>query len=160
MKNTKKAFLWITNILDQKEITYKISGGLAARLYGVNRDLADIDIEIADQDILSIIEDVKPYIVFGPARYKDLNWDLELMTLLYEEQEIDIAGINSKIFNQATGKWEKYPGNLNDVTIIEIYGKKVPVESIKSLITYKSKLAREVDLEDIKQLKELVAKGQ
>lgn len=159
MKNTKKAFLWIINILEQKEIIYKISGGLSARLYGVNRDLADIDIEIADQDILSIVEDVKPYIIFGPARYKDLNWDLELMTLLYEGQEIDIAGINSKIFNQNTGKWEKCPSNIHDVTIIEIYGKKVPVEPIKSLIAYKSKLAREVDLEDIKQLQEIAANG-
>lgn len=63
MKNTEKAFLWIINILEEKRIIYKISGGFAARVYGVNRELADIDIEIKDADISKIVENVKPYII-------------------------------------------------------------------------------------------------
>lgn len=159
MKNTKNALIWITNILERKEIIYRISGGLAARLYGVNRDLADIDIEIAEQNIPLIVKEVKPYITFGPDRYRDSNWDLELMTLLYEEQEIDIAGINSKIFNKTTAKWEDRLGDLRDIKLMEIYNKNIPVESIESLINYKTKLARIVDLEDVKQLKKLIFNG-
>ena len=156
MKNTEKAFLWVTDILEKKGIVYKISGGLAARTYGVNRELADIDIEIADKDIDMIVGDVKPYVIFGPARFIDADWDLELMTLSYAGQEIDIAGSDAKIFNKITGQWENCSGDSKSIELKEIFGKKVPVESRESLIVYKSKLSREVDLEDIKQLKRII----
>jgi len=152
MKNTKAAFHWITNILEQHNIVYKISGGFAARIYGVDRELADIDIEVEDANILKIAEDVKPFIIFGPARYTDNNWDLELITLKYEGQEVDIFGTKAKIFNHETKQWEPCPGNLKSIEIKEVFGKSVPVESKESLIAYKSKLAREVDIEDVKQL--------
>ncbi|RJQ26550.1 MazG-related protein [Candidatus Parcubacteria bacterium] len=153
MKNTEHAFHWIVDILERHGITYRISGGLAARAYGVNRELADIDIEIADADIPNIVDDVKPYIIFGPARYNDEHWDLELMTLNYEDQEIDIAGIKAKIFNSETKQWEPCSDNLESIEIKEVFGRKVPIESMDSLIAYKTKVGREVDLEDIEQLK-------
>jgi hypothetical protein len=153
MKNTEKAFLWIIEILEENNIPFKISGGFAACAYGVNRELADIDIEVNDKDILLISHEVKSYITHGPYRYKDNNWDLELMTLQYEGQEIDIAGIGAKIFNKESGDWENSSTDLTNYELIEIYGKKVPVEKIDSLITYKTKLSREVDIEDVRQLK-------
>jgi len=153
MRETEKAFLWITDILEQKRIAYRISGGFAARVYGVERELADIDIEIADKDISLIVDDVKPYIIFGPGRYEDENWNLNLMTLQYLEQEIDIASTDAKIFNQKTKLWQNWVTKLSDFEIKEVYGKKIPVEPIESLISYKTNLAREVDLEDVRQLK-------
>lgn len=152
MKNTEKAFHWIIDLLEKRGIAYKISGGFAARLHGAKRELADIDIEVSDADVVKVAEEVKPFIIFGPDRYIDENWDLELMTLSYEEQEIDIAGIDAKIFNQKTKLWELCPGDLQTVVTKEAFGRQVPVESIESLITYKSMLAREVDLEDIRQI--------
>ncbi len=153
MKNTEKAFLWIIEILEENNIPFKISGGFAARAYGVNRELADIDIEVNDKDILLISDKVKTCITHGPYRYKDDNWDLELMTLQYEGQEIDITGIGARIFNKENGVWNNSSTDLNNYELIEIYGKKVPVEKIDSLIAYKTKLSREVDVEDIRQLK-------
>lgn len=152
MRETEKAFLWITDILERKAVTYRVSGGFAARIYGVNRELADIDIVIADNDIAIIAKEVKPYIIFGPARYLDENWDLNLMTLQYGGQEIDIASAGAKIFNQKTKLWESWVTALDDSEMKEVYGKKVPIEPIGSLIAYKTKLAREVDLEDVEQL--------
>lgn len=152
MKNTEKAFRWIIEILEQHYIAYKISGGLAARLHGAQRELADIDIEVADADVAKIAEEVRSYIVFGPTRYKDENWDLELMTLEYEGQEIDIAGIEAMIFDQKTESWVACPGDLTTIEVKEAFGRQVPVESLQTLISYKTMLGREVDREDIKQL--------
>lgn len=152
MKNTQAAFLWIVDILEQKGIKYKITGGFAARVYGVDRELADIDIEVEDSDLIKIVDDVKPYITFGPTRYKDDNWDLELMTLNYEGQEIDIAGAGAKIFNKAIHSWEDCHGNLDSIELKEVYEKLVSIESRDSLIAYKMKLGREVDVEDVRQL--------
>ena len=154
MKNTEKVFNWIIDILEQNNIKYKVSGGFAAKIYGVNRELADIDIEVSDVDIGQIAQTdkIRPYIVYGPNQYKDENWDLLLMTLNYEGQDIDIAGTGAKIFNTQTKWWECLDSNLDSLTIKEIYGRKIPIENIESLIAYKKKLAREVDLEDVKQL--------
>ncbi len=152
MRNTKKAFLWITDILEKHNISYKIWGGFAGRVYGVTRELADIDIEIPETDIPKILVDVKDYVIYGPERYTDANWDLELMTLRYEGQDIDISGVEAKIFNQTSGQWERCNDNLTKPNILEVYGKKVPIENIDTLIAYKTKLARDVDLEDVRQL--------
>ncbi len=158
MKDTKKAFLWIIDILEENKIVYKISGGFVARIYGVNRELADIDIEVSEKDIPTIARETKPYIKFGPERYKDENWDLELLTLEYEGQEIDIACAEANIFNQEKKEWEKTISNLRDADMTEVYGKVVPIEKMDTLINYKIKLGREVDIEDVKQLSEIKKK--
>lgn len=152
MKDPEKTFHWIIGILEKADIKYKISGGLAAQAYGVHRELADIDIEVADKDIKLIQEIVKPYIIFGPERYTDKDWDLNLMTLNHRGQEIDIAGTNAQIFDKESQSWENCPGDLETVEMKEIFGKIVPTESRDSLIAYKTKLARPVDIEDIRQL--------
>lgn len=153
MKDIEQAFHWIINILERHNIVYKISGGLAARVHGVNRELADIDIDVANRDIPKIVEDVKAHIIFGPDQYADAHWDLELMTLKYADQEIDIAGNEARIFNRGIRQWEDYASNLETVEIKQVFGREVPIESLVTLIGYKSKLARDVDLEDIRQLK-------
>ena len=158
IKDTEKAFLWIVNILEKHNIVYKISGGFAARLYGVDRELADIDIEVEDHSINLIAQHIpSEYIIYGPMLYKDENWELNLLTLLYEGQEIDIASVESKIFNQVSQQWESLEDTLDYVKFMDVFGKKVPVETIEKLIAYKSKLFRDVDQEDIRQLK-LLAK--
>jgi hypothetical protein len=39
--------------------------------------------------------------------------------------------------------------------MVEVYGKTVPVETIDRFIEYKAKLARDVDIEDVRQLIEI-----
>ncbi len=56
-KNTEAAFHWIIDILESHSIKYCISGGFAARVYGVERELADIDIVLNDSDISKIVDE-------------------------------------------------------------------------------------------------------
>ncbi|MFZ2522802.1 MAG: hypothetical protein WAW92_00245 [Minisyncoccia bacterium] len=46
MRNTEGALRWIVNILESKSIQFQVTGGFAAKLYGSQRELADIDIDI------------------------------------------------------------------------------------------------------------------
>jgi len=72
MKNkSKKAFKWIITVLRKNKIPFRITGGFAAKIYGSQRELADIDIEIPDSYFDKILPEVKKYIIFGPAKYKD-----------------------------------------------------------------------------------------
>lgn len=154
MKNTEKAFYWIVDILGTHHIPFQITGGMAARIYGSHRALADIDIDIPEEKFDDILIDVKEYIVFGPKRFVDENWDLLLMTLNYEGQEIDICSDRVKIHNAKTGEWQENRTDFLHSENHEIYGILVPVIKKDKLIEYKQILNRQVDAEDIKEILE------
>ncbi len=153
MKNTENAFIWITDLLESLSIPYQITGGFAARVYGVDRPLADIDFDVPEASIQKIVESSKPYITYGPTRYNDDTFDIELLTLEYEGQEIDIAGFGSgRIYDKTMNEWIDDEVDLSAAVDLQIFRKKTPVISKQNLIMYKKKIAREVDLEDVKQL--------
>ena len=155
MKNTEEALKWIVNILRKHKIPFEIRGGFAAKIYGSTRELADIDIQIKNTKIESIILDIKNYVIFGPKRYKDRNWDLLLLTLRYKGQVIDISGLGLvKIFNKINKKWENLSFNPLRTIKKEICNIQVPVISVEDLIKYKNKLRRRVDLQDVKEILE------
>lgn len=153
MSNTKEALVWITGILKQHQIPFQISGGLAAIAYGASRPLADIDIDIPDSKFDLLIDEVKPYITYGPERFKSDKWDLMLMTLNYRDQEIDLSGADSTyIFNEQMQQWIKLDEDFSKVNLKTIFDLSLPVIPIKNLINYKKILSREVDLIDLKQI--------
>ncbi len=151
MKNTEAALKWIVEILVRNKITFQITGGFAAKLYGSNRELADIDIDVKEDCFDQLLPEVKQYVLSGPEEYKDEEFDVKLMTLEYKGQVIDIAG-KAKIFYKNLKEWiEIKPDFLNN-NYISIYDINIPVITKKALIEYKSKLLREVDKEDISAL--------
>ncbi len=150
------ALRWITEIFNNHKIPFRIAGGLAAKIYGATRELADIDTGIPEARFYEIIPDVKEYIIWGPQKYLNENWDLLMMTLNYKGQEIDVCACDTeKIFNHNTKEWEYLPAGLENVVMREIEGIKVPVMPIKDLVSYKNKLQREVDISDVKELSDL-----
>ena len=157
MKNPEKTFNWIIDLLRKKKIHFVITGGLAAKSYGSPRNLNDIDIDVHDKDLNLIYEEVKPYITFGPKEYKDQRWDLLLITLNHESQEIDISGGDTlKICDARTGEWKLSPTDFSNVEQREIFGIKVPVISREDLISYKSMLQGEhqsVDIQAVQNTK-------
>ena len=152
-KNTEEAFKWIVSLLNKHSIPFQIAGGFAARLYGSERELADIDIGISDKRFDELNQDVKEYVTFGPAQYIDEKWDLKLMTLKYKNQEIDIAGEDGiKIFDKESKVWISAGRDLSISENKEVYGLTVPVIPKEALIAYKKILMREVDQADLKAL--------
>lgn len=155
-KNTEKAFHWIIGIFKRYNVPFQISGGFAAKIYGVDRDLNDIDIGIPNKFFDVILPEVKEYVTHGPEQYKDDQWDLLLMSLKYEGQKIDIAGRDTiSFFDKESDSWVPGHRDLIENETREIYGVKVPLIPVKSLIAYKTKLGRNVDVEDVRQLKAL-----
>lgn len=147
------ALVWITDILNSKKIPFRISGGLAAKIYGSPRPLNDIDIDIPEKNFIDIYEDVKSYIIYGPDQYKDEKWDCYLMTLNYFGQEIDICGANNtKITAKDNKTWVALPCNFNNVNYQKYLDVVVPVISKQELIDYKSQLNGEHQLIDINSI--------
>lgn len=153
MNKARIALVWITDILKKYQIPFQITGGVAAITYGANRPLADIDIDIPDNQFDIIKNDVGPYITYGPARFKSDKWNLMLMTLNYHGQEIDLSGADSThVFNEKTAEWIKLDEDLSIAPMEKVFDLDLPVISLKSLIYYKKILSREVDLIDINQI--------
>lgn len=153
--HTQEAFSWIISLLQEHSIPFQIIGGLASKMYGATRPLADIDCTVLKESIEKLLSYVKEYISYGPKLYKDKNWELFLRTLVYQEQEIDIACIDRmKIFNSKQKKWEGLKIDFSHFQSCTIYGFVVPVIQKKELILYKMKLGRKADRLDVYEISE------
>jgi hypothetical protein len=156
-KSTQEAFLWIVNILQNKKIPFRVSGGLAARVYGSKRALGDIDIEIPDKNFGDILDEVKDYMVFGPTRrIIDDAFEVYLLRLNYAGQDIDLCGSESmNVHSKTSDEWlPEETSDFNENLVREIFGVSTPVISKKELVEYKKKISRDIDLEDLSYLNE------
>lgn len=151
-EKTKLALMWITGILNKHKIPFQISGGFAAKLYGSPRPLNDIDLDIPKERFAEIVDEIKSYIVFGPAEYKDKKWNLYLITLNYHGQEIDIGSTDVKIHDNTTDTWLDFLSDLSESIEMEVEGIKVSVIPKKDLIDYKKYLDgdhQKIDIDSI-----------
>jgi hypothetical protein len=153
MKNTATAFRWIVRLLRKNHIPFQITGGQAARAYGSKRPLADIDFDMLEKDIPKVAKLTQGYIVFGPKHFRNKNWDLEVMTLSYMGQEVDIAGARkTKVYDHRLKRWVGIPTDLRRAQIKSLYDLRVPVVQKEELIAYKTLLGRRVDKADIRDI--------
>ena len=153
MKNTEAAFRWITKILQEHKIPFQIGGGFAAKMYGATRELADIDIDIPEDRFSELLPEVKKYIKFGPEQYRDDNWDLLLLMLSYEGQDIDISGAyEARVFDQNQHQWINSKDDFSTAARMTVYGVEVLIMNKDTLIEHKSRLGRDVDKIDIAQM--------
>jgi len=128
-KNTEGALKWIVGILNEHKIPFQIIGGFAAGIYGSSRPLNDIDIAIPENKIKQVVADVKDYIIRRPERYIDENFDLILMTLRFEGQEIDICGDVAKMRGSKESEWKTNKIDFSKSEIKNIFGLDVFVSS-------------------------------
>lgn len=160
-RNTQESFRWIVDVLKKRNVPFAISGGLAASAYGSPRPLNDIDIDIPSSYFSAILSDIRPFITFGPKRFVDQRWDLELATLNHRGQEIDLGGSDTvRICDARTGNWVHMPTNYDEVVEMQLFGRCVPIVSAAELIAYKSMLSgahQRIDIEVV--LKNTQASG-
>lgn len=76
------------------------------------------------------------------------------MSLKYKGFGIDLFGSDTqKVFDKKKRKWEKEQIDFGRAVRKKVFGRIVPVISLKELLAYKTKIARDVDLEDVKNLR-------
>jgi hypothetical protein len=153
-KKLLNALKWIVDILNKHEIQYQITGGFAAYIYGAKRRINDIDIDVPEEDFEKIYDDVKKFVVFGPAQYRDKKWDLKLMTLDFHGQKIDISGaFNAKIFDDVSKKWLLSPVDFSKTRTMNFENIKIRISDPVELMEYKELLSGEHQKSDIAAIK-------
>ncbi len=154
---TIAALHFIVNLFNEKNIPYQITGGFSAKIYGSKRSLNDIDVDIPEDRFKDILEDVKPYIKYGPEYFEDGKWYTYLITLDYKGQEIDIGGAyETRITNQERTEWIDYPVDFSKSKNVKVNGITLSVIDPKSLIDYKKHLDGEHQIEDINAVKNYI----
>ncbi len=151
----KQALRWIFKILKKEKIKFNVLGGLAAYTYGSKRMLVDIDFSMSHRDMIKLAKVAENYVVERPWNGTSSTslWRGYYMELSYKGIAIEIGEAkNTEFFNTKTKKWEKFPDGLKNSVNKKIFGIMVPVMPKKNLISYKSKLNREVDIFDVKNM--------
>ena len=150
-----RTLAWILPLLKSVNGVYEITGGFAAHLYGATRPINDIDFEVSKATINALEPLVSQYIIYGPAQYSDSTWNLYVMTLSYQGQEIDLSTAEGGfIKNKRNGAWEALDTHFGEPQLIGYQGLQLNVQSKEDLRHYKSKIAYEEEkhLHDIEFL--------
>jgi hypothetical protein len=154
MRRIKDAFVFLTSVLEENNIPFMIGGGFAARIYGSNRMLLDLDIWVPKRYMRLMENKVSRYVISKPRRHKDDRWDTFGMTLSLFGMNIDIAASEgARIYDVNLSRWVALRPNLNNAARKRVFGKIVPVIKVKDLIGYKNKLQRVADIRDVAYLK-------
>lgn len=146
----QKTLAFLLPVFQNLHIPFQITGGLAAHIYGSNRPINDIDIDVPEDRMQEIIPYFEKYIIFGPGRYRDDKWDLQLITLDYDGQEVDLGGaFQTKIFDNQNQLWINCPVNFATTEFKSFLGMNLPLINPHELIVYKKLLTGDHQKEDI-----------
>lgn len=150
-KNLEAAFRWIVGVLRKHRVRFHVTGGFAAHFYGSFRKVKDIDIAISQKGFWKVLPDIHSYLVFGPSRYRDKNFDVLMVTVSFRGQEIDI-GTRCKIYDQHQRCWQLATRSLITRNRQRVLGLLVPVVPKVQLFAIKQALGRPQDRKDAKAL--------
>lgn len=141
---------WLADLFERRQIPWRVTGGLAARSYGAERPLADIDIDLPDHALAELQPALAPFVVDPPHRHQSTTWDLLLCTLDHHGQSVDLGGgTTCRIFDHTLGVWRDDPFLPHQVVHREVLGRIVPVVPREHLLAYKRALGRDVDRLDV-----------
>lgn len=146
---------WIIPILKKEGVPFHITGGFAAHLYGAQREINDIDIDLPTHHLLRLLPQFSQFISYPAQRYVDSTWDLFVCTLDYHGQLIDLTGDEEAfVINKGTGVRDPLIINFNNVVEVKAFGHILPLQNPTDLITYKSKIKydEQKHLDDIRAI--------
>ncbi len=152
-KKVETALVWIKQILEDNQVPYQIVGGLAARIHGGTRPVADIDLYIPRESAEQLMPHVQAWFSKPLTHYREGGWDLEYCQLIYQNQKIEIGlSPGTQIQDGKTGQWIELTTDFASSEMGEYQGISVPVIPVADLLAYKILLDREVDRIDIREL--------
>jgi len=150
----KQVLSFLANTLLENNIEFQITGGLAAIAYGAKRPLYDIDIDIYKVDVERIREIFQKYIVEdwnNELEGPEDHFDIWMMKLNIDGVLVDISQLEESRVRPAGGEWVSLSAVMK-VENHEVEGIQVPVQNKEELIAYKRLVARDTDLEDVRQI--------
>jgi hypothetical protein len=158
------ALSFVIPILRKYNFKYAITGGFASLVYGVNRLLTDIDIDINTSrnspEFKNFLKDVGQIITQPLEHFVDQNYDNYNIEITYQGQVFDICPMaEMNVFNKLSSKYENfYKDGFPEIEFVNFHGLELPLLSKELIIKNKEMLVwqREADYRDIAGLRELL----
>jgi hypothetical protein len=151
-KEQKIVLKQVVDLLQENNIVFQISGGLAAIAYGSERPLCDIDIIVDKDDIAKAQKLFKEHIVEDFRKYEDEHMEIWGLSLEINNVDVDITQAQEAYYKNKKGIKTKFGSDLSKVVLMTVEGIQLPIESKEDVIAYKKAMARDVDLEDLEQI--------
>lgn len=149
------AVQWIVTLLRDRNIPFLICGGLAAKGYGSKRCLNDIDIFVPGAHFSTVVHAGREFISKAAGRRQEEGWDLTYVQFKYEGIMVEVGSAESvKIFDADNEAWVPLDIDFSRYTNVLLMNLELPLILKDDLISYKYKLSRVVDIEDICSIRE------
>ncbi len=147
-----------------RHFKWVITGGFACYVYGLQRPITDIDIDIDttkdDPNFQSLLVSLEPYKSQPLEHFIDENYDNYSFEATFGEQIIDICPMAElKIFDKNSRTYELfYSEGFPAIEVVSFCGVELPLLAKELIIKNKEMLAwqRDSDRSDIEGLKRLM----
>jgi hypothetical protein len=159
-----KALQFIIPLLEKYKFKWIITGGFATYVYGVNRPITDIDIDIDiskdDPAFKSFLKDIKSITTQKLIHFKNEFYDNYNVEAEVDGQRLDICPAQQlKVINKSSGKYEliySLFGGFPEPCIVVFQSLQLPLLPKELIIQNKQMITRDKwDLRDIEELQKL-----
>lgn len=145
-ERAKQALASIVPLLQKYQFNWVITGGFACYVYGVDRLLTDIDIDIAtskdSEEFRSFLKDVQAYVTQPLLNYVDENYNNYNVELTIGDQIIDICPMDELLIrDKKTGEYVSfYNVVLPEIEWVKFEGFELPLLGKRAIISNKENL--------------------
>lgn len=161
-KKAYEALSFIIPLLQKHNLQWVITGGFACYVYGVPRQLTDIDIDVnASKDtpaFKQFYEELKQYLTQPLKHFVDQNYDNYNFEVTIQGQVVDICPMaEMKVINKQSGQYENFYEGFPQVEFKNFNGLELPLLAKDLIIKNKEMLVfqRESDRADVAGLRAL-----
>jgi hypothetical protein len=152
-RKTSAALEWVVEKLENLSIPYQVVGGLAARVFGAKRPIADIDMYIPASCGARLASEMQDYLTKPLKHYVEDVWDIEYFQIKFRGQKIEFGlSPGAKIFDTTSKKWVEQTIDFSKSERMIFEGIEILVMPRDDLVAYKKLLGREVDRWDIEAI--------
>ncbi|MCA8863307.1 MULTISPECIES: quinone oxidoreductase family protein [unclassified Halomonas] len=145
---------WIVGLLRERNIPFQICGGLAAKGYGAERALNDIDLFVPDEHFMTVVQAGQAHISKPAAHYCEEGWDLTYVQFKYKDIKVEVGNAEgAHILDAASQTWVPLHIAFDRYETVNLLGLALPLMLKEDLIRYKSMLSRPVDIDDVRAIK-------
>lgn len=143
----------VVGVLNEHELPYVISGGLAGNLYGSAWPLHDIDLDAPHEALVLLAERFARHVRWGPATYRDDEFSLELLVLELDGVTVEVNAAESVALVDESGGVVMHPTTLSHYCERPFLGLPLRVMPLEDLIAYKVRIGRAADVADLAALR-------
>ena len=148
----------VARVLAEAEIGYRVTGGLAGNLHGSAWPLHDIDLDAPSGALEALAARFRakpgtlPEDVLGPGRYRDEEFDIDLLELRLEGVDVDVAGTGDAAILTPQGARQSLRIDLARAELHRLGALRLPVAPLADLLDYKRVIGRTADLAELERL--------